>query len=62
MPKLLTTKELQQFLGVSRDLSYQLMRSKGFPAIKLGAKYYVDREQLIIWIERYSGREFVLSK
>ncbi|MBR1851615.1 MAG: helix-turn-helix domain-containing protein [Lachnospiraceae bacterium] len=58
--QLLTTKELQKRLGVGRDRAYQLMHSKGFPSIKIGARYYVTKDALTRWLKMYAYREYQL--
>lgn len=60
MGLLLTTKELQQKLGVSRDKSYALMHAAAFPSIKLGGRYYVEESKLKAWLERYAYKSFAL--
>lgn len=43
---MLTTKDLQVILKIGRDRAYALMRSKAFPSMKIGARYYVTKEAL----------------
>ena len=57
---LLTAKDIQKKLGVSRDRAYGLLHAKGFPSIKLGGRYYVDEVKLQEFIERYTYKEFAL--
>ncbi len=47
---LLKTKELQKRLGISREVSYRLMRSDSFPSMKLGQRYYVSDDKLEEWL------------
>lgn len=57
---LLTVKDLQKILNVSRDLAYALMHSHGFPSIKIGGRYFVSRDALERWLQRYEGKEFAI--
>ena len=57
---LLSVKELQKQLNVSRDLAYSLMHAKGFPSIKIGCRYFISEEALIKWLSKNEGREIVL--
>ena len=57
---LLSVKELQKRLNVSRDLAYSLMHAKGFPSIKIGCRYFVTEEALVKWLTKNEGREIVL--
>lgn len=56
VPQLLTVKDLCA-IGLSRDVSYSLMHAKGFPAIKIGGKYYVSKTAFIKWLTKHEGRE-----
>lgn len=57
---MLTAKDLQAKLKIGRDRAYALMRSKGFPSIKLGGRYYVSEEALERWIKEYEYKTYVL--
>jgi len=59
MEKLYTVKDLRE-MGIGRDTAYQLMHNKAFPAIKLGGRYYVTKEALTMWLQKYQHKEFVL--
>jgi excisionase family DNA binding protein len=57
---LLTVKELTQRLHVGRDKAYALMHASGFPAIKIGGRYYVDERALRTWIDKQANKVFKL--
>lgn len=57
---LLTVKDLQKILNVSRDLAYALMHAHGFPSMKIGGRYFVSRDALERWLQRYEGKEFAI--
>lgn len=59
---LLTTKDVQKRLGVSRDRAYGLMHTKGFPRIKIGYRYYIEEEQLQGFLKQYAHKDLVLEK
>lgn len=59
---LLTTKDVQQRLKISRDMAYRLMHIKGFPRIKLSGRYYIEEDQLQNFLKQYAGRDLVLEK
>ena len=58
--KLLDVKETQNILSTGRDKTYSLMRSRSFPSIKIGGRYYVDDEALQEWIRNYRYKEFLI--
>lgn len=57
---LLTVKDLQQRLGISRDRAYGLMHAKGFPRVKLGGRFFVDEKRLEEFLLRYAGKDFTM--
>ena len=52
--------DVQRILGCGRDRAYQIMRSKGFPAITIGRQRYVSPEAFERWAQAYEGKEYVL--
>ncbi len=58
--RLLTAKDIQIILSMSKDKSYELLNSKGFPALRIGKRIYVKRSKLNEWINMYSGKAYLL--
>ena len=54
---LLTVKDLQLLLNISRDLAYALMHAHGFPSMKIGGRYFVARDAFERWVQRDGGKE-----
>ena len=50
LPLTLTAPEVGQVLGISRASAYELVRSKGFPSIRIGTRIIVPKDKLIAWI------------
>ena len=55
LPLFLNAEMVAKVLGVSPSSSYELMREKGFPALKVGSRIVVPKEKFIAWVERRSG-------
>ena len=51
LPLMLSVPEVGEVLGISRAGAYELVRSKGFPKVKIGNRIVVPKEKLIQWIE-----------
>lgn len=51
LPVTLNADELAKALGISRANAYNLMRSKGFPTLKIGKRMVVPKDKLIAWID-----------
>lgn len=58
--RLLTYKDLQSMFSCGKDKAYQLMHSSGFPAIQVGGRYYVKRDDLERWLSTYTGRKYMI--
>lgn len=55
---LYSVKELQNILNIGRDTCYSLVKSKAFPSIKIGKRYFVSQESLAKWLATYEHKEF----
>jgi len=51
LPLALGADDIAQVLGISRANAYNLMRSKGFPTLKIGKRMTVPKQKLIEWID-----------
>ena len=51
LPLALGAEDIAQVLGISRANAYNLMRSKGFPTLKIGKRMTVPKQKLIDWID-----------
>ena len=50
LPLTLTAQEVGEVLGISRAAAYELVRSKGFPRMKIGTRILVPKDKFIQWI------------
>ena len=55
LPLMLSVPELASVLGISRAGAYELVKEKGFPAMKIGSSILVPRDKLIDWINAKSS-------
>ena len=51
LPLTLTAPEVSEVLGISRAAAYELVRSKGFPHMRIGTRILVPKDKFIQWIE-----------
>ena len=54
LPLMLSVPEVASVLGISRAGAYELVKSKGFPALTIGSRIIVPRDKLIAWIDEKS--------
>ncbi|HBJ35008.1 MAG TPA: AlpA family transcriptional regulator [Planctomycetaceae bacterium] len=50
---LLTTRELMEYLQVSRTKVWELVTKQGLPAFKLGGDYRYRRREVDEWLEKH---------
>lgn len=48
----MTVKEASEYLKISPDTAYILVRSHSFPAIKVGTQWRVLKDELDLWLKK----------
>lgn len=51
LPLILSVPEVGEVLGISRAGAYELVRSRGFPCIKIGTRILVPKDKFLAWID-----------
>ena len=51
LPLMLSAPEVAEVLGISRAGAYDLVRSAGFPRMKVGNRILVPKDKFIKWID-----------
>lgn len=49
-PDVVTVKELQSMLGISRQLAYELITNKELQAVKIGNSYKIPKVSVIDYV------------
>ncbi|MBQ8935013.1 MAG: helix-turn-helix domain-containing protein [Oscillospiraceae bacterium] len=55
LPEVLTAKDLQAYLHISRAGAYNLLNRDDFPTLHIGCRKLVSREHLLRWIEAHTN-------
>ena len=55
LPLFLSAKLVAQTLGIGQASAYELMREKGFPAIRIGSRIVVPKDKFRQWVEQQTG-------
>ena len=50
LPLTLTAPQVGEVLGIPRAAAYELVRSEGFPHIRIGKRILVPKDKFISWI------------
>jgi hypothetical protein len=51
LPLALTAMDIASILGISKYNAYCLMRSEGFPMMRMGRRLLVQKKQFIEWMD-----------
>lgn len=55
LPTTLNADEVAGYLGISRAGAYTLLRSEGFPTLKIGKRMVVQKEKLKTWCDEHTA-------
>ena len=55
LPLMLSVPDVASALGISRAGAYELVRSDGFPSLRIGSRIVVPKEKFIGWINANTG-------
>lgn len=55
LPLFLNAETVEKVLGISSSSGYELMHESGFPALKIGNRIVVPKEQFIRWVSEHAG-------
>ena len=57
LPLMLSVPDLTAVLGISRASAYELVKRKDFPALHIGNRIVIPKDNLIAWIKCNTGGE-----
>lgn len=55
LPLFLNAELIAKTLGIAPSSAYELMREKDFPALHVGKRIVVPKEQFRLWVEKQTG-------
>ena len=55
LPLMLSVPEMAAALGISRAGAYELVRTEGFPELKIGSRIVIPKDELQEWVKRNTG-------
>ena len=53
----ISVQELSAQMGISLPKAYELVKTPGFPTIRIGKRMLVSREKFLEWLENHTARE-----
>ena len=54
---MLSVPEMAAALGISRAGAYELVRTEGFPALKIGSRIVIPKDELRWWVKQNTGKK-----
>jgi predicted DNA-binding transcriptional regulator AlpA len=55
LPAVFSVKVLQNIMGLSRALTYDLVKQEGFPKIRVNKRILVPKDAFIQWLDRQTA-------
>ena len=55
-PLMLSVPEMGAALGISRAGAYELARSEGFPALRIGTRIVIPKDKLQEWVDKQTEK------
>ena len=52
LPLFFNAETVANVLGIAMSSAYELMKEKGFPALRVGNRLIVPKEKFIAWVEK----------
>ena len=56
LPLMLLVPEMGAALGISRAGAYELARSEGFPALRIGTRIVIPKDKLQEWVDKQTEK------
>lgn len=55
-PEYINIKEMAELLHIGKSMAYKIANSPGFPCVRIGSKYIIDKGELMIWMKDRMGK------
>ncbi len=56
------SKDIQRIFKCGRKQLYEILNTRGFPTIRIGAKFYVEKKALEKWIAQNQGKKVITER
>ena len=56
LPCMLNANMIAEYMEISRAGAYELMRSEGFPLIRIGKRMIVPKDKFLQWVDEQTAR------
>lgn len=52
LPTFISVQEFRDYMQIGNERAYNLVKMRSFPSIKIGNKFYVNKDELPKWFEK----------
>ena len=52
VPKVMSAKQVAEYLGISKQGAYNLMNTESFPTLRVGKRLLVSTDRFLEWIRK----------
>jgi excisionase family DNA binding protein len=57
----LTVKQVCDIIPLGKSTIYKIFHLDGFPAVKIGRRYMVEKSELMEWIKSREGKQVIIN-
>lgn len=57
---MLSVKDIQEIMGINKNLAYKLVGQNDFPKITINGRFYIPADSFKSWCKTYIGKEYNL--
>lgn len=61
LPKMLSISDIELHLGISQSMVYKLVKTDGFPTIKIGKRILIPEDDYEKWLNKVKGTEIIVK-
>lgn len=55
---MLYAKDIQEIMGVNKNLAYKLISHPDFPKITINVRFYIPADDFRAWCKKYVGKTY----
>ena len=60
-PEYMSVQEAAEKIGICSDGIRKLAKQPGFPCVRLGRRYVIDKWAFFEWMEKHMGKEVIID-
>lgn len=57
---MLCAKDIQEIMGMNKNLAYKLISQPDFPKITINGRFYIPADAFRAWCKKYVGKTYTL--